>query len=164
MANAESVTIKISIGNSTVECSGTERFVLEELEAVVKGLVATMPASMRQKPTLGGGTGESNQSPDGVSGTTATLASQLNAKSGTDLAEAAAAHLTFVLQRGVWDRAALLSEMRSANHHYKASYARNLSSYLKTLMSKGFFIETSRGVYSLSEKRKRELLRALQSG
>lgn len=77
------------------------------------------------------------------------IATKLKAKTGPEVAEAAAAALQIYEQKQTFNRAELLEMMKKATMHYKDSMAGNLSKILTTLVGSKFN-QVSDGVYSLS--------------
>jgi len=62
-----------------------------------------------------------------------TIASQMNASTGSDLVMAAMAHVTLVQGKDVATRREILDEMKAAKTFYKETFSGNLSSYLDSL-------------------------------
>lgn len=77
------------------------------------------------------------------------IATKLKAKTGPEVAEAAAAALQIYERKQTFNRAELLEMMKKATMHYKDSMAGNLSKILTTLVGSKFN-QVSDGVYSLS--------------
>ena len=69
---------------------------------------------------------------------------------GPDLIIAAAARMTFVLEKSAFSRQEIIDEMKTASAYYKKSYLGNLTPYINTLMKDGKLLEPSTGTYSLS--------------
>jgi hypothetical protein len=87
---------------------------------------------------------------------TGSIASKLGCDSGTELALAAAAHLTLVRNVEVFSRKVLYEEMKTAKSYFKSNYSKNLSKIIKTLM-KTEINEPSTGNYALTAKSREEL-------
>jgi hypothetical protein len=78
------------------------------------------------------------------------IASAIGAKSGGDVAVAAAASLQIFEGKETFTRAELLEVMKKATMHYKESMSGNLSVSLKTLVGSKFN-QIKDGVYSLNK-------------
>jgi hypothetical protein len=66
------------------------------------------------------------------------VAAKMTAKSGTDVALAAAAHLQIVRHQSSFSRQELLSTMREASKYYKTSMSSNLTKSLNSLVGTKF--------------------------
>lgn len=77
------------------------------------------------------------------------IAKKLSAKTGPQVAEAAAAALQIFDGKETFSRADLLETMKKATMHYKESMASNLTKILETLVGPKFN-QISDGIYSLS--------------
>lgn len=78
------------------------------------------------------------------------IASALGAKSGSDVAVAAAASLQIYEGKETFTRSELLETMKKATMHYKDSMSGNLSKMLTTLVGSKFN-QIKDGVYSLNK-------------
>jgi hypothetical protein len=76
------------------------------------------------------------------------IATKLGAKTGPDLAVAAAASLQIFSQKETFTRAELLETMKKATMHYEKNMSGNLTKILKSLVGSKFN-QVSEGVYSL---------------
>jgi hypothetical protein len=95
-----------------------------------------MPTSL---PQVGGGRAAGEPGPksgDAPTISTNTIASLINAGTGSDLVMAAMAQITIVQRKDVAGRREILDEMRGAKTFYRETYSNNLSKYLHSL-SKG---------------------------
>jgi hypothetical protein len=144
--------IRIKMGPIEVECEGSEQFLTKELPDIL-----TAVSRLYDERKNGGDEVDREEHGDGkkgangkIVGTTATIAGKLGAKSGTDLAIAAAAHLTIVASRHEFSRKDLLEQMQGASGYYKDSYGSNFSNYLRTLVRNGDLVEPRSDVYALN--------------
>lgn len=153
--------IKIKMGPIEVEYEGSETFLKEELPLILKsvselyqttGIEINPPTSDNPEPTKTNNSGGSK-----IVGTTSSIAGKLNVKSGTELIIAAAARLTFVLNKEKFSRKDVSDEMKSASAYYKNSYGSNLTKYLNSLVKDGTFLETSSGIYAISANKSSSL-------
>ena len=64
-----------------------------------------------------------------------TVASRLNAKSGRDVAIAAAAHLQICLGRGTFTQAELLANMKAQTGYYKTAMNNHMTEIIKGLVA-----------------------------
>lgn len=157
--------IRIRVDDVEVEYEGTDDFLKQELPILLDKIHALAAPRKKAKARVdddadgngggnvdnGGGKGKDNI------GTTSSLAADLQAKSGSDLALAAAARLTLGLGRQSFSRKDLLDEMRSASAYYAKSYSSNLTKTLNFLVKDKRFREVGKGTYSLSAETKKEL-------
>lgn len=88
---------------------------------------------------------------------TNSIASKLAVKSASELALAAAARLQIYAEKPKFDRHELLSEMKSATSHFKASMVKNLSATLKILVGSGKCNQITQNSYSLSSAARSEI-------
>lgn len=84
------------------------------------------------------------------------IATKLKAKSGSEVALAAAVSLQIFDKKQTFTRAELLETMKKATMHYKESMSGNLSKALNTLVGSKFN-QISDGVYSLTSDAYHEL-------
>jgi DNA-directed RNA polymerase delta subunit len=82
--------------------------------------------------------------------TTGSIAAKLNAKTGSEVALAAAAYLSLVQRKPTFTRQELLDAMKTASGRYKQSFSDNLSSYITTLAKDGKLLSPGNDTYSLS--------------
>ncbi|HEY7244091.1 MAG TPA: hypothetical protein VH678_09440 [Xanthobacteraceae bacterium] len=154
-------SIRIKLGTIEVEYQGDASFLKDGLLKTVKELLefreqypAVSPAEKvteaKHHNVRKGG--EFDHSTD-------TIANRLGAKSGPDLAFAAAAHLHFVKGKQKFSRAEIVAEMRTAPGHYKSSYHGNMTASLNRLTSKDRLRLVGGDTYALSNK-EREALEA----
>ena len=132
--------LRIRIGEVEIDYEGTEEFLKQELPQLLKTAMELHKASGVQPApkakSQASGAGEGGGPPGGPTLTTNSIAAKLNAKSGSDLLKAAAAHLALVKKTEPFTRQQLLTEMKGATSYYQANYSTNLSSYIKTAIQK----------------------------
>jgi hypothetical protein len=137
-----SAKIRIKMGEIEVDYEGPEEFLKDELPTLMKTVSELYHAKAQQD--------ERQPVPlEDTSASTSTIANKLAAKSGPDLAIAAALFLT-KNEGDRFTRAALLKEMRSASAYYKATYNNNLTETLRALVKNGRMNELGGNSYSLS--------------
>ena len=164
-AVADISKIRIKMGEIEVEYEGTESFLRDELPELLAAVSklhhdsAGASGDRSKKVRNGGGPKED------LKGTTGTLAGKLSCKvgSGKELITAAAARLTFVLNKDSFTRAELLAEAKTATSYYKKGVANNLSNTLDGLVKSDDFTEIAKGTYSLSATKREELETRLAS-
>ena len=156
--------IRIKMGPIEIEYEGSETFLkveLPELLGAVSNLykesgLCSKPSLETPEPISTGGT-EITQPPP-IEATTGSIAAKLQCKTGPDLVMAAAARLTFVLEKDKFTRDDLLEEMKTASAYYNKNYSGgNLTKYLSTLMKNGKINEPSKNTYSLTASTKTEI-------
>ena len=109
--------LRIRIGEVEIDYEGTEEFLKQELPQLLK---TAMELHKAAETTAGGvKTAKKHHMPAGGGGevlslTTGSIAAKLSAKSGSDLLQAAAAHLALVSKKETFSRQQLLTEMQSA--------------------------------------------------
>jgi len=145
--------IRIKMGPMEIEYEGSEDFLKTELPSLIT-VVSTLYKQSGLAST-GGGTNitESHKGQAGGSKlqmTTASIAANLQSKSGSDLVLAACAKLDFGLGNASYTRDQINSEMKSASGYYKTSYTSNLSNYLQTLVKEGELNEQATDTYALT--------------
>lgn len=150
--------IKIKIGQIEIEYEGSEEFLKEELPSLLGAVtelyketgvqlepVQVQPSTYNQNPE----NGVAKASSYGDFGTTNSIAAKLGAKTGTELAMAAAARLVLGMGQEQFTRKQLLQEMQNGTQYYKSSYGSNLSKTIKTLVGDHKFIERAKDTYAL---------------
>lgn len=157
--------IKIRIGQIEIEYEGTEEFLKEELPDLLKAVTELHKEAVSTLPTIppeqeSGSNAKPPPSFDGSNlGTTNSIAAKLGAKTGSELAVAAAAKLVLGAGFEQFSRKQLLQEMQNATQYYKSSYGSNLSKTIKTLVGDHRFIERAKDTYAL----KADLVSTLES-
>lgn len=152
--------IKIKLGAIEVEYEGSETFLKEELPQL---LTAVSDLYTKSHPLIESPLSAQNasvNSPIGtnanavnqpkIEATTGSIAAKLNCKSGPELVMAAAARLTFSLQTPTFARQRISDEMKTASAYYKASYMKNLTASINSLVKDGKLNEPSQGNYALT--------------
>lgn len=161
--------IKIKLGAIEIEYEGSETFLKEELPQLltaVSDLYAKSqgafdalvpeanPASFQES---GGNSIQGSASRKKIEATTGSIAAKLSVKTGPELAMAAAARLTLVLNTPTFARQKLLEEMKTASAYYKATYLNNLTGTLHRLVSDGKLNEPSQGNFALTASSLKDL-------
>lgn len=151
--------LRIRIGEVEVEYEGSEEFLKKDLPQLLRIAMELHGADDGSAAESKSNKKTSVSQPGAVpSLTTGSIASKLDAKAGTDLMKAAAAHLTFVAQKETFSRQELLVEMQKAKSYYKTSYSANLSKYFKTALAKdGFLTESSSNAFALKAAARKDL-------
>lgn len=128
--------IRINADGIEVELEGADVSVPELMTQIVEMRRAMGPATAIR--SAGGqlesdttGPSGSSSAPPAVS--TNTIASIINASTGSDLVMAAMAHITLVQKKDVVTRREILDEMKAAKTFYKDTFSGNLTSYLDNL-------------------------------
>ena len=113
--------------------------------------IETLAASARSSK------GTSGTSDERLDLSTDTIATILQAKSGTDLIVAAAAHLHFSAAKQKFTRQELTAQMRSAPGYFKETYVNNLTTYLAALCKADRLRLVATDTYAISIKERKEL-------
>jgi primosomal protein N' len=154
--------LRIRIGEVEVEYEGSEDFLKKDLPQLLRTAMELNGGNERPSGEAKPKKATSGQNVSVPSRTTGSIASKIEAKSGSELLKAAAAHLTFVVKKETFSRKELLAEMQSAKSYYKTSYSANLSKYFKTaLANEGFLMENSSDAFALNAAARRELEKQL---
>jgi len=148
--------IKIKIGQIEIEYEGSEDFLKEELPSLLEAVTelyketGALTEAVTDAPASAatGNAPAASINSDSI-GTTNSIAAKTGAKSGTELAIAAAARLVLGRKLEQFTRKQLLEEMKNATQYYKSSFGSNLSTSLKTLVGDHKFIERAKDTYAL---------------
>lgn len=141
-----------------VEYEGADNFVKQDLAAVVVGLLQSVTSSgAKLKRETGGEVGALELARGTLQVTTGSVASVLDAKSGTGLAMAAAAHLALAEGLRIFSRDALLKEMKTAAQFYRQSYSGNRTRIIGSLLKDKKPNEPSPGHLALTPSTEKEL-------
>lgn len=160
-----STKLRIRIGEVEIDYEGTEEFLKEELPQLLKTAMELHKAA--GSPQGGGKEKKQDSGTAGAAGevpslTTASIAGKLGCKSGSDLLQAAAAHLALVKKVEPFSRQQLLAEMREATSYYRKNYSANLSKYIKTaLLKDGVLSETAENSFALKAATRTDLEKKL---
>jgi hypothetical protein len=160
-------TIRIKLGELEVDYQGDATFLKNDLIATVKELLELQIVAQqqyssgtdrgavdsRQSETRGDAPGDRK-----FDHSTDTIPNILGAKSGSDLALAAAAHLHFKQEKETFTRKQITNEMRGAGH-WKKSYGSNLTTYIETLKSKDQLRERSKNIFVACTRFRRHRVR-----
>lgn len=128
------VRFRLKVGGAEAEFEGDPSFLKTEFANLVDEIAKTFEGL--PKGILEGGALESAATAsrsDELGHSTNTIASAMDAKTGPDLALAAAAHLTLVRAQDRFSRKELLAEMQGAATFYNQNYSGNLSKILTNL-------------------------------
>ena len=144
----------IQSGDIEAKLVGSEDFVkgqIKDLLAFVSEQAAKVDhhakESRRSTPPAGGSNSKLSVN---------SIAAKLGVTNGSELIMAAAFRLARDGQTSI-KRDELLDEMKLATNYHKASYRKNLTNYLRTLLGAQKLLEQSSGVYALHADAMREL-------
>ena len=149
--------VRLRMGDLEIEYKGAASFLTSELMALVREA-----ASLHAVRTAPPSTDEVDPPKDASKGglvdlSMVTVATRLNAKSGPELAIAAAAFLTICQGRDVFTRKDILGTMKAAPAHFKKSMSSNLSKSLQSLLKDKRLNETAENRYTLTVAEKERL-------
>lgn len=153
----DSAKLRIKLGQIEVEYEGDPAFIQSGFLDTLKELVDIQQAVA---PTPIGGAASSNNVPHAPTGqpllqqstaTTATIATKLSCKSGTDLALAAAANLHFTQGKAEFTRQEIIDAMKSATAFYNENHRKNLTQSLNTLIKNGRVRDRGGDKFGLSQ-------------
>lgn len=162
----EQVTkLKVKLGAAEIEYEGGKEFLKDE----VMPTVSKMLEMVQERVELQSPAPSNNMVPNGIETplisetvkiselSTNTIANLLNAKTGGDLAIAAAAKLIIIDKQETISRADILTEMKKATAFYKQTMGKNLSNSFKTLVKDDRIRLVAENTYSLSNKERQSL-------
>lgn len=152
-----SCSLRIKCGDVEVEYSGEEAFAEKHLKPLIDSLAKSFEQAW---PTLGAKKTTDHLHNKGGSQasaiTTSTVATKLAAKTGTDLA-LAAAYVLHASGKDQFTRTELTDTMRDAKSYFNVNYAKNLTNSLKTLVKQQNFLHQGGDDYALSVSCKADL-------
>ncbi|HBU96596.1 hypothetical protein [Thalassospira lucentensis] len=145
--------IKIKMGAIEVEYEGTSEFLKEELPELLEAISilyrtvgeASESSGLAEVLPSGGGQPSSGV----IQGTTNTIATKLNVKSGPELIMAAAAQLTFVENKETFSTAMLREKIKEATQYVNKSILSNFASNKSKLIKSGNLSELSKDHFSI---------------
>lgn len=144
------VKIRLKTEDLEFEYEGCDSFLKDDLSNFLKNTFdscakhsVTLPTSAPEDLKVAEDSAQKNF-------TTATIATRISAKSGPELALAAAAYLTIVGKKEEFSRGDLLGAMKTAKSFYSTNMSSNLSSILRSLVSKRILNETAVETYALT--------------
>jgi len=156
----EKTRLCVKLGGAEIEYEGGCQFLKDVIRPTVGKILGIVESRAELQPPMPmyGSTEEMSSTPTAeVSHSTSTIATLLGAKSASDLAIAAAAHLTFVQKKVRLSRQEILDEMKGATSFFKSSYVNNHSNSLKVLIKADRLRQLAPDVYSLSQREREEL-------
>lgn len=157
--------IRIKFGQLEIEYEGRESFLENDISNFLDKVVSLHKESngnnVFHSPTEEKKTNNSAEKEQIIDYSVTTFASRLEATTGSDLALAAAASLTFAKGKKTFSRAEIRSEMREASNYFNNNMISNLSASLKRLVSSRRLNETSSGTYALTANEKAQMEKLL---
>lgn len=127
---------RINAGGVELEVEGANLDVpnlIAQITEMRRTLGAIPAAAVRTGSAQIDGMGEGAASAGVQTMSTNTIASLMNASTGSDLVMAAMAHIILIQRKDYAARREILDEMRAAKTFYKDTFSGNLSSYLDNL-------------------------------
>ena len=150
--------IRLKVGGLEIEYEGDITEFKGHLTEIMETVSSYLPqaTSAQQTPSAPAASNVVPFEGGQLQATTNTIASKLGCNNGVDLIKAAALQLTLVQGKPKFTRQELINEMKTSSYH-KNTYISNLSAYLKTLLSNGFFNESQKDVYSVNPTQLQQL-------
>ncbi len=153
--------IKLRIGQLEVEYEGHDSFLKEDIFHLMERAIElhakhdqTVPIDPPQDNALHDNGDDESANSVGHSRrwelSVSTIATRLGAKTGPDLAFAAAAYLAMVQEKERFSRKDIHDTMKTDSGVYKRSMSKNLTAALQSLVKSGKVNETAKGSYALS--------------
>ena len=161
------VSIKLTLSQATVECEGSEYFVtnkLTDLVALLKPLLKdlTHNASDSSLHENGAHADANLLEHNTVNMSISSIASKLGVNSGPSLVIATCAYIDLVLGKDSYEMKEIRSEMKKATRFCTKSMEGNLGCSLNRLVKRGELIERSDQSYALNDAKRSEMLEILQ--
>jgi hypothetical protein len=148
--SSEISKLRIRVGGFEIEAEGSNLNVSEFMERIAQMRQTLGPVPDATIPAV-----RDRETAPFVAPTTLgmvstnTIASRINAGTGSDLVMAAMAHLTLVQGKDTASRREILDEMKAAKTFYKETFSGNLSSYLDSLAKAKRLNLVSKETYAL---------------
>lgn len=158
------VKIQIKAGSFEINYEGEGDFLKDEVFPIIAELQKIEPISAppHAKPLHQEGHAGTHSSQHSL--TTKSIATKLNAKSGSEVAEAAVAHLAIIRGMATFKRSDINDAMKSAAGIYKSNMSSNLSKIVQTLLNQEVLVETGTDIYALTPKAEAGLKGRLEIG
>lgn len=145
-----SAKIRIKLGDLEVDYEGDSSFLEKDLLKIVHDLQKVAPQTSNSERQQNLSNNREKPSAGSQTLTTKSIATKLSAKSGSDLALAAVAHLAIIKGMDSFKRAEINTAMKSAAGIYKTTMTGNLSSIIRTLLHQDTLVETGTETYALT--------------
>jgi hypothetical protein len=161
--NNEKTRLRVKLGAAEIEYDGGTQFLKDEVMPTVSkilNLVQDQAELQRPLPVITHMEGVPILPPTATfqaDYSTNTIATLIAAKTGGDLAIAAAAYLILVKNKEFVSRAELLEEMQNAKSFYKTTMNNNLTTTLKRLAKDDRLRQVGNNTYSLSQQERQTL-------
>jgi hypothetical protein len=164
----EQTHLRVKLGAAEIEYEGDSQFLKDEVLPKVDKILEMVESRadlQRSPPPLQLEKADELVAPlppgNNPDHSTNTIATLLDAKTASDLAFAAAGHLTLVMKRERITRSEIHDEMKAATAFYKASNTNNLSNALKVLVKADRLRLVAEDTYAMPNKARKELEAAL---
>jgi len=155
------IKMRIRIGAAEIDYEGEANFLKSELPAIVdlfsKANIQSQPIEVKPDERRIITDHDHSIQTSKTNYSVSTIANKCGASSGSQLALAAAACLTFTDGRDAFSRQELLKKMQEAKSYYKKSYGSNLSKTLASLVKSNALLEGTSNTYSLSAEKNHEM-------
>jgi hypothetical protein len=159
--STQTAKVCLKLGHLEVEYEGESSFLEEGIFNLLNRVADFYKENGKAIPTNNSGLYESKSvstsAKSDIDFSTTTIAAHLKAETGTELAIAAAAHLTFVKSKDKFTRKELLDEMQEAPTYYKTSYSSNLTKTLESLIKSKRFHQNGKDMYALAPQERQSL-------
>ena len=124
--------VRIKVGQFEIDYEGDEKFLEKDLVDLVTQIADVFKDREKILAEKSSATSSGRMFDDTL--TTNTIATKMDVKSGSDLALAASGYLALVARKDTFLRNEIVEQMKEATTFYKASYSRNMTQYLNTLV------------------------------
>jgi hypothetical protein len=167
MSEPKPVPTRVRYGRDGYEVEGPEEFVAatqpklhaDFAELLQKQPSAATPSAPGSAPSASSGTGGG-----AFEASTNTIASIIDAKTGSDLALAAIAQIQLVQKKASAQRRDILDEMKGAITFYRESFSGNLTAALDTLAKSKRINMIAKDTFSLANAERQRFERLLSEG
>ncbi len=154
--------IMIRFGSFEMNYTGSELFIKKEIPEILNSISKLLneiePASLATLETMKKSENLINAHNNRMNN----FAFQLGVSSCTDLILASCIYLEHCHKLEKYNRREILKEMRNAQALFKPNYSNNLTNSLASLEKAGYIYEVERGVYRLTDVKRKELEALLQ--
>lgn len=161
----DTAKIRLKIGPLEVEYEGKESFLQDGLFNLTEKLVGSYTEHQSAFPTDSSPThtqsGSATNANCEIDMSMDTIASRIEANTGTSLVIAACTYLTLVKKINSFPRQEIHQHMKKATSYYKKSMASNLTKMLHQLVRESRLHQGSGGNYALSAQEKHKAEKAL---
>ncbi len=148
--------IQIKVGIVEFSGEGNQEWLGSQLDKILSKIPELLKIEMSfPEDRTDGKKGDGKKTP--IKLAVGNVAAKLKAKSGQDVATAAAAYLQLVEGKTTFSRDDILTTMKKATGYFKTSFTNNLTNILVGLVKNNTLTQSSTDIYSLNADKEAEL-------